>query len=336
MSANAPLFLGLTVFNGERYLPEALESALAQSFGDFTLFISDNASTDGTADICGHYMRLDRRIQYRRNERNVGAGPNFNLAFRQCNAPFYKWMAHDDVLDPAFLQRCMEVLRDDDGVVLAHTALRLLDDEGEVLIEGPKGKIIDRHGNRHHDREPLHLAEGARPSLRHAEALRRMNWCTALFGVMRADALRRTNWLGSYYEADRILLAELALMGRFRQIEEPLLHKRCHAGVSVLKSYADKARMMDPNVAPLLPGLRLRAGYCRSLFVGDLPLGERLACGATVARLFCRNSMAYKIRCTLRELWSEAPPAGPELQAAPSIAQGVQLGCAEGDSPVQH
>lgn len=315
MSVDAPLFLGLTVFNGERYLAEALDSALAQSFGDFTLFISDNASTDGTADICQRYMSLDRRIQYGRNPRNVGAGPNFNLAFRRCTAPFYKWMAHDDVLDPAFLQRCIEALRGDDSVVLAHTALRLLDDEGEVLTEDARGKIIDRQGNRHHNREPLHLAEGDRPALRHAEALRRMNWCTALFGVVRSHALRRTNLLGSYYEADRILLAELALLGRFRQIEEPLLCKRCHAGVSVLKSYADKARMMDPNVAPLFPGLRLRAGYARSLLVGELPMGERLACAGTVARLFCRNSMAYKVRCALREFavspWSEAPADRP-------------------------
>lgn len=301
MRVNAPLFLGLTVFNGERYLAEALDSALAQSYGDFTLFISDNASSDGTADICHRYMQMDRRIIYGRNERNVGAGPNFNLAFQRCNAPFYKWMAHDDVLDPLFLERCMAVLRDDHRVVLAHTALRLLDDEGAVLTEDPKGKIVDRHGNRHHNREPMHLAEGPRPSVRHAEALRRMNWCTALFGVMRSDALRRTNLLGSYYEADRILLAELALVGRFRQIEEPLLRKRCHAGVSVLKSYADKARMMDPNVAPLLPGLRLRAGYFRSMFVGDLAAAERLACALTVARLFCRSSMVYRVRCALRE-----------------------------------
>jgi glycosyltransferase involved in cell wall biosynthesis len=315
MHENAPLFIGLTVFNGERYLAEALDSALAQSFGDFTLFISDNASSDGTADICRHYQSLDRRIRYRRNAINVGAGPNFNLAFKPCTAPFYKWMAHDDVLEPTFLQRCMEVLRDDHGAVLTHTALQLVDDEGEMLTEGPRGKIVDRHGNRHHDREPMHLAEGGRPSVRYAEVLRRMNWATALFGVMRTDALKRTNRLGSYYEADRILLAELALLGRFRQVDEPLLRKRCHAGVSVLKSYAEKARMMDPNVAPLLPGLRLRAGYFSGLFVGDLPVRERLACAGTVARLFCRNSMAYKVRLALRELtaspWSEAPADRP-------------------------
>ncbi|MBC7907211.1 MAG: glycosyltransferase [Rhodospirillaceae bacterium] len=315
MRKNAPLFIGLTVFNGERYLAEALDSALAQSFGDFTLFISDNASSDGTADICHRYQRLDSRIQYRRNATNVGAGPNFNLAFKPCTAPFYKWMAHDDVLEPAFLQRCMDVLRADHEAILAHTALRLVDDEGEVLTEGPNGKIIDRHGKRHHNREPMHLAEGPRPSVRHAQVLRRMNWATALFGVMRADALRRTNWLGSYYEADRILLAELALLGPFRQVDEPLLRKRCHAGVSVLKGYAEKARMMDPNVTPLWPGLRLRAGYFNSLFVGDLPARERLACAVTVARLFCRSSMAYRVRLTLRELaasqWWEMPADRP-------------------------
>ncbi|WP_348231218.1 glycosyltransferase family 2 protein, partial [Salmonella enterica] len=56
--------IGLPVYNGENYLKEAIESHLSQSYEDFELFLSDNASTDGTQDICEHYAKQDERIQY--------------------------------------------------------------------------------------------------------------------------------------------------------------------------------------------------------------------------------------------------------------------------------
>jgi glycosyltransferase involved in cell wall biosynthesis len=60
--ATPPISIGMPVYNGERYLPEALDSTLAQTFGDFELIICDNASTDRTEEICRDYAARDRRI----------------------------------------------------------------------------------------------------------------------------------------------------------------------------------------------------------------------------------------------------------------------------------
>lgn len=295
------LCVGLTVYNGQRYLPEALESVLSQTFSEFEVVISDNCSTDATAEICQRYAALDKRIRYHRNDHNIGAGPNFNRAVELCRSPLFKWMAHDDLLEPDFLAECVKVLDSRDDIVLVHSDLRLIDDDGDTIPVRTDRKVIDRHGNHHHDREPPHLGEGGSPSARFDEVMRRMNWCTALFGIIRTETLRRTHLQGGYYEADRVLLGELALLGRFHQIDLPLFVKRCHAGVSVLKSYRDKALMMDPSLAPLFPGFRLRMGYARSLAVGELPLAERLRCAVTVSRLFLRSSAAYQFRKWLAE-----------------------------------
>ena len=59
MSASPSLTVGLPVYNGEKYLAEAIDALLGQSYTDFELIISDNASTDGTADICRHYEAQD-------------------------------------------------------------------------------------------------------------------------------------------------------------------------------------------------------------------------------------------------------------------------------------
>ena len=64
--------IGLPVYNGEAFLTESIESLLAQTFDDFELIISDNASTDGTEEICRSFAAADARIQYHREPTNQG------------------------------------------------------------------------------------------------------------------------------------------------------------------------------------------------------------------------------------------------------------------------
>src|SRR6266853_631610 len=69
--------VGLPVYNGEAYLRQVLESVLAQTFTEFELVISDNASTDGTEKICREYAAADPRIRWHRQARNRGVTWNF-------------------------------------------------------------------------------------------------------------------------------------------------------------------------------------------------------------------------------------------------------------------
>jgi glycosyltransferase involved in cell wall biosynthesis len=85
------LSIGMPVFNGEKYLKEALDSILAQTYSDFELLISDNASTDRTEQICREYAAKDRRIRYYRNEKNIGAPKNFNRVFELSSGKYFRW-----------------------------------------------------------------------------------------------------------------------------------------------------------------------------------------------------------------------------------------------------
>ena len=76
------LSIGLPVYNGEEYLAESLDALLGQSYEDFELIISDNASADGTEEICRLYQAKDPRIRYIRLPKNIGAAPNHNFAFQ--------------------------------------------------------------------------------------------------------------------------------------------------------------------------------------------------------------------------------------------------------------
>ncbi|TIR43005.1 MAG: glycosyltransferase family 2 protein, partial [Mesorhizobium sp.] len=124
--------LGMPVYNGENFVFEAIQSILKQDFDDFELVITDNASTDRTADICLEFARRDKRVRYVRNARNLGAGANFNRAFELSSGAYFKWCAHDDVLGSGFLMDCVRALDGDSRHVIAYPRLLGIDETGQL------------------------------------------------------------------------------------------------------------------------------------------------------------------------------------------------------------
>ncbi|MEO1543162.1 MAG: glycosyltransferase family 2 protein, partial [Pseudomonadota bacterium] len=125
--------IGVPVYNGEAYLAEALDSILGQTFGDFEVIISDNASCDRTEDICRDYASRDPRITYIRQEKNAGAAPNFNLLVSLAKGKYFKWAASDDLIAPEFLASCLEALESNSNASIAMTQTRIVDEAGREL-----------------------------------------------------------------------------------------------------------------------------------------------------------------------------------------------------------
>ncbi|HEY5532432.1 MAG TPA: glycosyltransferase family A protein [Candidatus Anoxymicrobiaceae bacterium] len=120
------LTIGLPVFNGEVTLSRALESLLAQTYGNFELIIFDNASTDGTKIICEGYKRRDPRVTYNRNEVNVGALANFNSLLKAGKGSLFMWAACDDSWEPEFLEELVGLLDANPEAVLAFCQIELV------------------------------------------------------------------------------------------------------------------------------------------------------------------------------------------------------------------
>ena len=107
--------IGMPVYNGAQYIREALDSLLGQTFTDFELIISDNASTDDTQAICEEYAARDNRITYSRQSANIGAAANFQFVLDKAKAEIFMWAAHDDLWAGDYLERAVPLL--DDGTV---------------------------------------------------------------------------------------------------------------------------------------------------------------------------------------------------------------------------
>jgi len=208
---NPRVSIGLAVYNGENFLAKAIESILAQTFTNFELILSDNASTDGTEAICRSYAARDQRIRYHRNPENIGGANNENQTFRMARGEYFRWAAHDDVCAPELIAKCVAVLDADPSVILCYTMLTEINEVGEELrtISQKKG-ISEKAYERFRD-----LAS-------------RDHNCEATYGVIRASVLRKTRLEQNYTDSDRTLLCELALHGKFYEIAEPLFFKRYH------------------------------------------------------------------------------------------------------------
>ena len=127
MNAVPRLTIGLPVYNSERYVAESIESLLGQSYTDFELVISDNASTDDTPNICERYAKQDPRIRYYRQPRNVGLAPNHNFCVEQARGELFKWAAGDDLYHRDLLLRCVEALDERPEAVLVHSYTAMID-----------------------------------------------------------------------------------------------------------------------------------------------------------------------------------------------------------------
>jgi glycosyltransferase involved in cell wall biosynthesis len=282
--------IGIPVYNGDKYLAQALDSLLAQSFKDFEVVISDNASTDTTAEICQAYRNKDARIRYFRSDRNLGAAWNHNRVFELASAPLLKWAACDDLLHPLFLERCVEALHKDPGVVLSHTYVRMIDERGQALRRRDQGSgFIDRSNRFVPPQDRTHIAEAVEPEARFRDVLSHAWWCVQCFGVMRRDAFLRTSGHGNYWGADKVFLAELALQGRFLQVPEPLFEQRVHDGCSFgKKDIHELEEHMDTARSHGFYHFQMFRDYIKLAATANLSVRQRLHCLSSAARLTVR------------------------------------------------
>jgi glycosyltransferase involved in cell wall biosynthesis len=136
----------MPVYNEAEYLPEALDSILAQNFTDFRLVIYDNASSDTTADIALRYAARDRRITVVQRPQNIGAWANFQAGIRECASPYFQWCAADDRWGAGFLEQAVQQLDNDPGIglVFCHYHVFTFGDNKRGALHRPIPGTSDR------------------------------------------------------------------------------------------------------------------------------------------------------------------------------------------------
>lgn len=218
MRISTTVAIGLPVYNGERYLRQAIESILGQSWADWRLHVSDNASTDGTWCIVQEFCSRDPRITATRLLGNIGAAANFHRVLEGADCDFFCWFSHDDVWGPLFLETCMGLL-EDPSCGFAFTNIEQIAADGSVLRNDLRLQDLSH---------PDHAARIAR----YLQAPEIMGKANLIYSVFRRDVLdagmHRTRRMlrGDPWGGDMIFNYALILHHPFRVSPHVMFQKR--------------------------------------------------------------------------------------------------------------
>lgn len=281
---NPTVSIGLPVFNGENYLEEELDSILSQTYQDFELIISDNASTDKTQQICQAYATKDDRIRYYRNKINLGASKNFNRVFELSRGKYFMWAGHDDVHTPDFLSRCVSILDNYSSIILCYSKTGRINNHGKLI--GNYG-LIGRF-------------DSQKPNERFGDLInmRYPNWIM-IYGLIRSNSLINTQLFGDYIGVDIILLAEIALLGRMYEISDYLFFRREHPQAYTNKGFDSYQEKLDWWVKTKstarfsFPYWKICLEYFKSVNKIPLKWSERLLCYKQIFRWLLREGWLF-------------------------------------------
>ena len=229
---NFKVSIGLPVYNGENFLKYALDSLLSQTFRDFEIIISDNASTDNTPKICQEYVLRDKRIRYIRQNKNMGALWNFNFVLKQSNKEYFIWVSSDDKLHPEFLQKNIDILEKNKNVVCSI---------GDVIYSD----VINYEFKLNNDTKKIFRQKYVKSTYGTYESKVRTYLkffqASMIYGLYRRDKLQKSITINKIFLAfDLSIILNVLKYGDFHVIDENLLHrynKGSHSIIGTLRKY---------------------------------------------------------------------------------------------------
>jgi glycosyltransferase involved in cell wall biosynthesis len=234
--------VGMPAFNLEGTVARAIESVLAQTFTEFELLVSDNASVDGTEQLCRRYAARDSRISYVRHPVAISGFDNFRFVLEAARTPYFMWLPADDYALPRLLER----------------AVAVLDARPDVVCAIPRVEFLNADGSRRAGGGSFALLGSVRENL--CRFLRDPLDNSRFYGLYRRDAVRRVLPDSAYYGFDWAVAAGTLLYGKHAELQEVLLVREASDPVKYM-------RLVDMVASGRLARLLPLARFTRALLV---------------------------------------------------------------------
>lgn len=288
--------IGLPVYNGQKFIAKAIESHLGQTYGDFTLVIADNGSTDSTPAICEDYARKDDRVKVTRSPQNRGILWNHRRVMEFIESPrqYFRWAAADDIMEPDLLRAMVEVLDTRPEVEACVPDTKNIDDDDKIIASMARALDLQQ------------------PDV--VERAKHILWghyqMVIAFGLFRASTLQQLRTRPDYIGWDFVFVWELALRGLMVQPTGSVLLRRFHKGaMSHVKTAKEMKKWVEPNSKAGMAFPHWTWAYERwqALFRTPLTTRQKLS----IARLLGRD-MRWK-RATLAKDVTQAAKRGLRL-----------------------
>ena len=217
------LTIGLPVYNGGDTLKRSIDSLLAQTFTDFELIISDNASTDSTSDICSEYEKKDNRIKHVRHNKTTNHMVNWRFPVQHAKGKYFMWASDDDYWEKQFVEKNIEILESHPKVVGSISDIKLF---------GPN--IKNYMSNSKESQSKLKIVRSVTGTYEEkVKNILEFNWCLNLYSIFRTKELKKSlvfsvmscSW-------DFALMLNVAKFGEFYVLNEALFQRGTEGATS--------------------------------------------------------------------------------------------------------
>lgn len=238
----AQISIGLPVFNGEKFINQCIDSLLSQTFQEFELIISDNASTDLTSDICKEYASKDKRIKYIRHQKNNGSAWNLNFVLNEAKFEYFMWAAHDDLWESTFIEKNITVLEKNKNFVGSISEVEFYEMSKEhkaILIDITLGKA----GKFQYTHSILGTYE------ERIDFLFKFGQPSCIYAIYRTDKLQKSVPKKPFANWDYAVIGAVLKFGELYVIDEILMLRYGGRGYGKISSISYIKNLQNQNVS---------------------------------------------------------------------------------------
>lgn len=279
---NPKVSIGMPVYNGEKYIREAVNSLLSQNFVDFELIISDNASTDKTQEICEQYVIRDPRVIYIRQPINIGAISNFSFVRDQARGEYFMWAAADDIWDVNWLSKLYSLIVTKEKSIAVFGQVKPINSDSIEIKHIALGLRYKFSGFRWFRRLFFYLND---------ESAGKAN---LFYSLYRTELLKDVNLKDHSY--DYSIIYDLLFKINYLSVKDVFFYKRDHSEAigSFQKSEKNKIQWLIRQIFPLpkllfLEYFRLSKWHEKLLIILFLPIKILFAYSARIKFLFLKS-----------------------------------------------
>jgi len=215
--------IGLPVYNGENHIRKSLDSILAQTFKDFELIISDNASTDSTPAICKEYATKDKRIRYIKKEKNIGMKENFAFVLQEAKHDYFVWIAADDIMLPEFLEKNFNVLESNPNFVGSVSKIKAFNNGN--LNSDPIDSHFKKIFKKLYSFKKFEIQSTSGTYEERVMLCLRKHMCSTIYSIFRTNELRKGFVYEKFNASDWALCLNVLKYGDIHVIDQVLMHK---------------------------------------------------------------------------------------------------------------
>ncbi len=289
--------IAMTVFNAKPYLAKTLSSLLNQEYTNFELIISDNASEDGSGEICQEFANRDNRIKYYRNTTNMGPARNSYKAVDLCSGDFIMPAADHDLYHPAFISSLLGLLQQDESVVLAYPRSIYIDEDDQAIELMPD--VVD--------------TSGLSTCQRISKIIWECGWMNMVYGLYRSTVFKTVWHTHPTIGPDHIIIAKLSLLGSIAQFNEPLFFRRRNRPVEDTQECTQRqaAWFVNSNYEALIPWTRMAYEHLKVIAESKLEDRDKEFLYEDVRKCF-PTRFGQHMRKEVKQLLTE----GPEILAS--------------------